>query len=104
MSKKPAAALSANLVAVKGTAAPAADMPGRVTPSPASLSAAVPERPKPEPQAASAGQGDSGGQPLNFRVPDAFRRKFKVYAAQNGLKLNELLRLSFEAYRRQTGK
>lgn len=109
MSKKPAAALSANLVAVKGTAAPAADMPGRTTPGPvslgpASLIAAMPERPQPEPEAASAGQGDSGGQPLNFRVPDAFRREFKVYAAQNGLKLNELLRLSFEAYRRQNSK
>lgn len=104
MSKKPAAALSANLVAVKGTAAPAADMPGRAMPNPGSLIAAVHESPKPELQAASAGQGDTGGQPLNFRVPDAFRREFKVYAAQNGLKLNELLRLSFEAYRRQSGK
>jgi hypothetical protein len=36
-------------------------------------------------------------------VPDAFRREFKVYAASHGLKLNELLRLSFEAYRRQYG-
>lgn len=104
MSKKPAAALSANLVAVKGTAAPASDMPGRASPAPVMVP--VPERPRPEPelQAASAGQGDSGGQPLNFRVPDAFRREFKVYAAQNGLKLNELLRLSFEAYRRQSDK
>ena len=33
MSKKPAAALSANLVAVKGTAAPAPDMPGRAAPA-----------------------------------------------------------------------
>jgi hypothetical protein len=49
-------------------------------------------------------QVEGGGQPLNFRVPDAFRREFKVYAARNGLKLNELLRLSFEAYRRQNGE
>ena len=28
----------------------------------------------------------------------------KVFAARNGLKLNELLRLSFEAYRRQNGE
>jgi hypothetical protein len=42
--------------------------------------------------------------PLNFRVSEAFRREFKVYAAKNGLKLNELLRRSFEAYRREHGK
>jgi hypothetical protein len=36
-------------------------------------------------------------------VPDTFRREFKVYAASHGLKLNELLRLSFEAYRHQRG-
>jgi hypothetical protein len=96
MSKKPAAALSANLVAVKGTAAPTPDMPGRASPAP--VPAALKVVPV-EPDAAGAGEG--GGQPLNFRVPDAFRREFKVFAAQNGLKLNELLRLSFEAYRRQ---
>jgi hypothetical protein len=106
MSKKPAAALSANLVAVKGTAAPAADMPGRVIPAPAPVPtpapvvvAVTPPKPAPEPAAAV----EAGGQPLNFRVPDAFRREFKVYAAKNGLKLNELLRRSFDAYRRQNG-
>jgi hypothetical protein len=91
MSKKPAAALSANLVSVKGTALPAPDMPGRVAPL-----APVP--------APAAGQGEAGGQPLNFRVPNAFRREFKVYAATHGFKLNELLRLSFDAYRRQHGE
>jgi hypothetical protein len=107
MSKKPAAALSANLVAVKGTAAPSPDMPGRAAsaPVPASvIDVAVPAMPTPEPPSALAALGEAGGQPLNFRVPDAFRREFKVYAARNGLKLNELLRLSFEAYRRQNGE
>ena len=105
MSKKPAAALSANLVAVKGTAAPAPDMPGRTSPTPGSAeaTAAVPVHPKPGPDTAPAGQGEPGGQPLNFRVPNSFRREFKVYAAKNGLKLNELLRLSFEAYREKHG-
>ena len=42
--------------------------------------------------------------PLNFRVSEVFRREFKVYAAKHGLKLNELLRRSFEAYRREQGK
>jgi hypothetical protein len=104
MSKKPAAALSANLVAVKGTATPASDMPGRASAAPArAVVSAVPPRIDPEPQPA-ARQGETGGQPLNFRVSDTFRREFKVYAAQHGLKLNELLRLSFEAYRRQKGE
>jgi hypothetical protein len=96
MSKKPAATLSANLVAVKGMAAPTPDMPGRATPPAVAPLKAVPE---PEP----AAQKEAGGQPLNFRVSDAFRREFKVYAAEHGLKLNELLRLSFEAYRHKSG-
>lgn len=95
MSKKLAAALSANLVAVKGTATPTPDMPGRAA---APTLAVVPAAPPP-----AVGQGEVGGQPLNFRVSDSFRREFKVYAAQHGLKLNELLRLSFEAYRSQNG-
>jgi hypothetical protein len=66
-------------------------MPGRVAP-PAPVSTPA------------AGQGEAGGQPLNFRVPNAFRREFKVYAATHGFKLNELLRLSFDAYRRQHGE
>jgi hypothetical protein len=105
MSKKPAAALSANLVAVKGTAAPTSDMPGRAAAAVPPTLAVVPTEPlkdAPVPQPA-VGQGEAGGQPLNFRVPNTFRREFKVYAAQHGLKLNELLRLSFEAYRRQNG-
>jgi hypothetical protein len=89
MSKKPTAALSAGLVAVKGTAVPAPDMPGRAPPAPQT-----------DP-AATAAPDTGGGMPLNFRVPDSFRREFKVYAAQHGLKLNELLRRSFEAFRRE---
>lgn len=102
MSKKPAT-LSANLVAVKGTAAPTSDMQGRAAPAsvPAPALAAIPARPAPEPP--PVGQREIGGLPLNFRVPGAFRREFKVYAASHGLKLNELLRLSFEAYRCQHG-
>ncbi len=86
MSRKPTAALSAGLVAVKGTAAPAPDMPGRTDPEPADR------------------EPTGGGMPLNFRVPESFRREFKVYAAQHGLKLNELLRRSFEAFRRENDK
>jgi hypothetical protein len=74
---KKAAALSPGLVAVKGSAAPIPDMPAR---SP-----------------------DAGLQPLNFRVSADFRREFKTYAAAHDLKLNELLRRSFEAYRAAKG-
>jgi hypothetical protein len=98
MSKKHAAVLSSSLVAVKGAAMPAPDMPGRVSP-PATVQTDT--APEPEPKATETVEA---GQPLNFRVSAEFRRQFKVYAAQHGLKLNELLRLSFEAYRSQNGK
>jgi len=73
MSKKPAAALSANLVAVKGTAVPAPDMPGRLASAPVSVSGidgAVPATIAADPPLVSTVQGESGGQPLNFRVPE----------------------------------
>lgn len=82
MSKKPAE-LSAGLVAVKGAAAPASDMPGR-TP-------------------ATSHKPEAGQDPLNFRVSPAFRREFKTYAAAHDLKLNELLVKSFRSYRKQQG-
>jgi hypothetical protein len=81
---KKAAPLTAGLVAVKGNAAPILDMPTRSPAAPDSEPAPV------EP-----------GLPLNFRVPADFRRAFKTYAAQHDLKLNELLRLSFDSYRKQ---
>jgi hypothetical protein len=93
MTKKPAA-LSADLVAVKGAAVPAPDMPGR-----ASSSATRPVIVTPA--TAEKREEESGLAPLNFRVRASFRREFKTYAAQHDLKLNELLRLSFETYRRQ---
>jgi len=95
MSKKPAAALSASLVAVKGAAVPAPDMPGRGA-------APVGDPATPAPPRASDGEGQ-GLSPLNFRVPASFRREFKTYAAGHDLKLNELLRRSFEAYRKAQG-
>jgi len=103
MSKKPAAALSASLVAVKGAAAPAPDMPGRgvtATPIPPPMPAEAPRAASQSP----AERGDSGTlAPLNFRVSAAFRREFKTYAARHDLKLNELLRRGFEAYRQAQG-
>ncbi len=68
--KKPAA-LSAGLVAVKGTAAPVADMSTR---SP--IAAA------PAPKVVST--------PINFKMPDDFVLAFKSRAVADRLKLNEL--------------
>ncbi|MGP7982878.1 hypothetical protein [Rhodoblastus sp.] len=77
-------ALTSGLVAIKGSAAPSIDMPPRSAP-------------------VSTADAEAGLQPLNFRVSNAFRREFKTYAAAHDLKLNELLKRSFEAYRKQQG-
>ena len=84
--KKPSPGLTAGLVAVKGTAAPPAD---------AGVTRAAPVAVQP----AKAPAGEPASEPLNFRVTAAFRRDFRVYAAENNLKLNELLVLAFNAYK-----
>jgi hypothetical protein len=89
MSKKPVAALSAGLVAVKGQAAAPA---GAEAAPPRTPAIAEPKAPKTKSEALL---------PLNFRIGASFRREFKTYAATHDLKLNELLKLSFEAYRKQ---
>jgi hypothetical protein len=112
MKNKPAE-LSAGLVAIKGTAAPSPDMPGRAgaalaaVPSPAPETAA-PEAASPQarpaarkPKAEPAEEKEANLAPLNFRIPASFRREFKTYAATHDLKLNELLRRCFQAYRKQ---
>ena len=73
MPKPKVADLSAGLVAVKGDVAP---------PQEASREEIV---------------------PLNFRIPVSLRREFKTYAARHDMKLNELFRVAFEAYRAQQG-
>ena len=78
--KKPVP-FSPSLVAIKGSAAPVDDMPTRSAAAPA----------------------EESGLPLNFRVSAEFRREFKTYAAAHDLKLNRLLALSFQTYRRQHG-
>jgi hypothetical protein len=109
MRSKPAA-LSAGLVAIKGAAAPSPDMPGRAGPAPAAVPLA-PLQPAAAPAAKAARPARKGAPepevkepnltPLNFRIPASFRREFRTYAATHDLKLNELLRLCFDAYRRQ---
>jgi len=81
--KKPAP-LSSHLVAIKGSAAPVDDMPTRSPTAPAK-------------------EEETGLAPLNFRVSAEFRREFKTYAAAHDLKLNKLLALSFQTYRKQHG-
>jgi hypothetical protein len=115
MKSKPAE-LSSGLVAVKGTATPSADMPGRgvVVPALAAVPpAAVPAAPRravpprvaaaksPVREAAPEPEKEPNLTPLNFRIPASFRREFRTYAATHDLKLNELLRLCFEGYRKQ---
>jgi hypothetical protein len=115
MKNKPAE-LSATLVAIKGAAMPSPDMPGRaggpaiaaVPPSAPEPTAAAPaparaapKAPARKPKAEAEEEKEANLAPLNFRIPASFRREFKTYAATHDLKLNELLRRCFEAYRRQ---
>jgi hypothetical protein len=41
-------------------------------------------------------------EPLNFKMSPAFKREFKMAAAANGLRLNELLVEAFEAWKEKT--
>jgi hypothetical protein len=115
MRSKPAD-LSASLVAVKGQAAPSPDMPGRAGgPAIADLSSPAPAAANDEPPKAASrvpARAKTAREPeireakltpLNFRVQSSFRREFRTYAAAHDLKLNELLKMCFEAYRRQKG-
>ncbi|MDC5123770.1 hypothetical protein NRA16_17810 [Acinetobacter baumannii] len=79
MSSKKQVDLS-GLVATKGKAVPAADMPTRAE------------------SVTGPGDNDSNNQPLNFRVTGDFRRRFRMYAAAHDMKLNELLRVAFDEY------
>jgi hypothetical protein len=109
MKSRPAE-LSAGLVAIKGAAAPSPDMPGRAGPAlaavpptaePTPAPAAKPARSPARKAAAEPDAKEANLTPLNFRISASFRREFRTYAATHDLKLNELLRLCFEAYRRQ---
>jgi hypothetical protein len=105
MTKK-TAELSAGLVAIKGTAVPPPDMHTRapsVRPDVSAPAAEEVPRPARESSPAHKAKREASLTPLNFRIPASFRREFKSYAASHDLKLNELLQLSFEAYRREMG-
>lgn len=83
MTKKPAA-LDAALVAVKGKAVPAADVPTR--------SPEVPPPAKPK-----------NDVPLNFKMSDDFVQSFKRRAVDERVKLNELLERCFAFYVKNSG-
>jgi hypothetical protein len=61
------------------------------------------EEPRASSQSLAEREGTGTLAPLNFRVSAAFRREFKTYAARHDLKLNELLRRGFAAYRQAQG-
>lgn len=82
MATKRTADLS-GLVATKGQAAPVANVPAR--------------------SAMPAQEPEANNVPLNFRVSADLRRRFRMFAAANDLKLNELLRLAFEDYEKRHG-
>lgn len=82
MATKKATADLSGLVATKGKAAPVADMPPR-SPAPVDSDDAA------------------NNVPLNFRVSADLRRRFRMFAAANDLKLNELLKLAFDDYEKR---
>ncbi|WP_075353428.1 hypothetical protein [Desulfovibrio sp. DV] len=83
--KKKTAALSPGLVAVKGQAGVDPNAPARHLEN--------------EP----AGVPSKASSPLNFKVDEVFRRRFRLRAAEADLKLNELLRQSLDAWEEKQG-
>ena len=84
------------LIAVKGSAAPAI----KAAPMPVPTPIASEDSPPAPTLAAVPTAPEEDLVPLNFRVPAAFKRKFKTYAASHDMFLTELLKLSFEAYQK----
>ncbi len=85
MAVKKAAPLTAGLV--KSKAKPAPEAPAAAVAAPV----AAPAPPPIDPDLHRT-------EPLNFRVSPKFRREFRIRAAQENIKLNELLEKSFAAY------
>ena len=59
---------------------------------------------KQKPKAAMRQRGEVPSSelvPMQFRMPPEFVRTFKQAALDDGLKLNELLKASFEAYQKK---
>lgn len=54
-----------------------------------------------QPEQVPAKKQSLNSSPLNFKVPEEFRREFKTYAAQHNMKLNELLFHAFSTLKQQ---
>lgn len=63
----------------------------------AMIESQIDPKPTASPAPVSAKTPNQYGEPLNFRVPKEFRRRFRRYAADNDMKLNEVLYKAFEA-------
>jgi hypothetical protein len=100
MSKRPAIDLSA---LTSEAAAPMAEASQRSAQTAPVLPPAPPAPPVRE--AAGAGQGTKTAnlQPLAFKVPPAFRKRFRQHAANTDLKLNELLFEALDAWEEKRG-
>lgn len=97
MAQKKAPPLTGTLIARKGEATPPADALGRSAPPPAPVPAPA-STPLAPPAASSKAAALT--ESLNFKVTSEFRIAVKSYAAAKNLKLNELLVLMFEEYRK----
>lgn len=90
--------------AVQRTAPPIAASPVQTTPVRTAASATEASTPKsagiPEPKRVPTAELE----PLAFKVPPEFRRRFRQRAVDMDLKLNELLFVAFEALEAQQGR
>ena len=84
--KKKPADLSSELVAVKGKAVVGTDAPARHL------------------EIKSVEASSKTSSPLNFKVDEVFRRRFRLRAAEADLKLNELLRQALDAWEEKHSK
>lgn len=97
MSKRPAIDLSA---LTSEAATPMAEATQRV---PRVVPLATPPAPAPARAAAVAKTATANLQALAFKVPPAFRKRFRQRAANADLKLNELLFAALDAWEEQNG-
>lgn len=56
------------------------------------------------PRNGSGGPQPTDLQTLNFKVPDTFKRSYKVYAAQRGMTMLDLLKEGFELSKKNERK
>jgi hypothetical protein len=101
----PAAAIvAAPAKRAKAAKAPAKKAAPKAEAKPPSKPASKPAKAEKPAKADKAEKPDKAAKkPLNFKVPAEFRREFKTYASTHDLKLNRLLELAFESYRKQRG-